>query len=118
MCILYAKPDSLNCTADLADVIKRAETRGVDRQIITGTSLAESRDALRLAREHSLKLTPVSDLHATAGCHPTSTSEIDKHKGGADAYFAELDELITAEKAKGDGRLVAIGEIGLGGRRM
>jgi TatD DNase family protein len=55
------------------------------------------------------------DLHATVGCHPTSTAEIDSHKTGVDGYKRDLEELIDSEIVKGqDSRMVAIGEIGLG----
>jgi TatD DNase family protein len=52
-------------------------------------------------------------MHCTAGCHPTSSAEIDRFPGGADAYFAELEGLITADRAAGK-RIVSIGEVGLG----
>jgi Tat protein secretion system quality control protein TatD with DNase activity len=52
-------------------------------------------------------------LYATAGCHPTSTTEIAKRD--EDEYFRELEGVIRDEIKKGDqSRLVAIGEIGLG----
>jgi TatD DNase family protein len=55
------------------------------------------------------------DLHATVGCHPTSTAEIDSHETGVDGYKRDLEALIDSEVAKGAGsRMVAIGEIGLG----
>lgn len=55
------------------------------------------------------------DLHATVGCHPTSTAEIDSHNTGVDGYKRDLEALIDSEVAKGaESRLVAIGEIGLG----
>jgi hypothetical protein len=58
---------------------------------------------------------PHSGLWSTAGCHPTSTTEIEKHAGGVDAYLSELESVIKEELAAGsDSRLVAIGEIGLG----
>lgn len=55
------------------------------------------------------------DLHSTAGCHPTSTSEIDKHKGGEEGYFAELEALIDEDRKEGGAkRIISIGEVGLG----
>lgn len=55
------------------------------------------------------------DLHATVGCHPTSTTEIDSHPDGVDGYKKAMSELIRNEVKKGsDSRLIAIGEIGLG----
>jgi hypothetical protein len=38
--------------ADLEDVISRAKGKGVERMMITGTSLQETREALVMAREH------------------------------------------------------------------
>ncbi|EKC99897.1 hypothetical protein A1Q2_05862 [Trichosporon asahii var. asahii CBS 8904] len=35
--------------------------------------------------------------YTTAGCHPTSTSEIDKYPGGADKYFADLEAFIESD---------------------
>lgn len=52
-------------------------------------------------------------LHATAGCHPTSTKEISERS--EDDYFRELEDVIRNQVGKGtQRRLVAIGEIGLG----
>lgn len=56
------------------------------------------------------------DLHSTAGCHPTSTTEIDSFKGGEEAYFSELETLISEDRGEGGSkRIVSIGEVGLGG---
>ncbi|MED5240290.1 MAG: TatD family hydrolase [Pseudomonadota bacterium] len=50
---------------DREAVIARARQAGVDWQLITGTSLDESRAAIALAEQHD-------DLFATAGLHPHS----------------------------------------------
>jgi TatD DNase family protein len=73
--------------------------------IITGGSLHESKEALHLAQKY--------DLYATVGCHPTRSSQFDKYKGGPDAYLKALSDLIQAN-LNGKGRVVAIGECGLG----
>ena len=52
-------------------------------------------------------------MYATVGCHPTRSTEFEKFKAGPDAYLAALDELIS-NNLKGEGRVVAIGECGLG----
>lgn len=59
--------------------------------------------------------TDSEDSYSTAGCHPTSTSEIDKYPGGADKYFADLEALIESDIGpQGTKRIVSVGEIGLG----
>ena len=73
--------------------------------IITGGSLHESREALELAKQY--------DMYATVGCHPTRSGQFDEFKGGPDAYLAELDKVIQ-EHLTGKGRVVAVGECGLG----
>jgi Tat protein secretion system quality control protein TatD with DNase activity len=52
-------------------------------------------------------------LYATLGCHPTRAGQFDKFKGGPSAYLDALDELIE-EHLRGKGRVVAVGECGLG----
>ena len=53
------------------------------------------------------------DLYATIGCHPTRSSDFDKFSGGPAAYLSELDKLIE-QHMEGPGRVVAVGECGLG----
>jgi hypothetical protein len=50
---------------------------------------------------------------ATVGCHPTRSKEFDEYPGGPEAYLQALDSLISAN-LHGKGRVVAIGECGLG----
>ncbi|KAJ2614104.1 hypothetical protein H4S08_001882 [Coemansia sp. RSA 1365] len=87
---------------DLPHILERSRSAGVVGMMVTGGSLAESTEAVRLSREHS-------GLFATAGCHPTRSNEVDHHPGGADAYFAELRQLIDDNRDK----IVAVGECGL-----
>ncbi|KAF8519137.1 Mg-dependent DNase [Hysterangium stoloniferum] len=89
---------------DLAEVMKRSEAAGVKSMIITGGSLHESSEALRLAKQ--LK------VYATVGCHPTRSSDFEKFRAGPDAYLTALDQLIS-QNHKGVGRVVAVGECGL-----
>jgi hypothetical protein len=57
----------------------------------------------------------VADLHSTAGCHPTSTSEIDSYPGGTERYLADLRRLIAEDRGEGGSkRVISVGEIGLG----
>ena len=54
-----------------------------------------------------------TDLYATVGCHPTRSKEFENFDGGAEAYLSALDALIAANLS-GKGRVVAVGECGLG----
>lgn len=105
-------------------MLERSKTAGVQSMIITGTSLAESKQALEMAQRYgasgseSFSMIPAhlppTDLYATVGCHPTSTSEIAK-RANVEDYFHDLESVIQAEANKGpESRAVAIGEIGLG----
>ena len=61
--------------ADREDVLARAVEAGVERCIVTGTSVSVSRAALALARQHP------GTLYATAGVHPHHADELDDAKG-------------------------------------
>lgn len=90
---------------DLDIVLSRASKAGVVAQILTGGNLAESQEALELARQRE-------GFYSTAGCHPTRTSEMEKHADGAEAYLSKIKGLIQADKTKG-GKVVSVGECGL-----
>lgn len=109
---------------DLHDMIKRSVAAGVKSMIITGGSLDESSEALKLAAEHGifgvitcvcafLTNNVLIGLYATAGCHPTRSKEFEKYRGGPAAYLDALDKLVQSH-LEGKGRAVAIGECGLG----
>ncbi|KAK0208175.1 hypothetical protein DFS33DRAFT_1301874 [Desarmillaria ectypa] len=89
---------------DFEAMLERARAAGVRSMIITGGSLHESREALKLAETHG--------LYATVGCHPTRSGEFDKYRGGPEAYLKALDELLE-KRTQGKGRAVAVGECGL-----
>jgi TatD DNase family protein len=80
---------------DLPDVLHRATKAGVHRMVVTGTSVAATRDALVLHAQHPDR------LFATAGLHP-------HHAGDFDA--ATRDAL---RELAGRPGIVAIGECGL-----
>jgi TatD DNase family protein len=93
--------------------------------VITGGSLKESREALALAKKHGQQsycpLYSPSDraslalgLYATVGCHPTRSTQFDQYRGGPEVYLQDLDKLIE-NNLEGKGRVVAVGECGLGG---
>lgn len=86
-------------TDDLDQVLTRASNAGVDAQIITAGSLAEVHDVLRLADTKR-------GLFATAGCHPTRSTELESY--GAPAYMNALKDVILANPC-----IVAVGECGL-----
>ncbi|XP_011628710.1 putative deoxyribonuclease TATDN1 isoform X2 [Amborella trichopoda] len=89
--------------ADIHTVLKRAWTAGVDRIIVTGGSLEESKEALAIAETDGR-------LYCTVGVHPTRCKEFDD---GGDPYqhFHALMEL--AKEGLEKGKVVAIGECGL-----
>ena len=78
-------------------VIARAQHAGIHRQIITGTNLASSQQALQLSLDHGAE----SQLYATAGFHPHSASENDTQS------WVQLSQLWQHKN------VVAIGETGL-----
>jgi len=80
---------------DREDVLARARAAGVVQLVVTGSSVAESRAAARLAAAHP------AALSATAGIHPHHARELDEHS------IPALREL-AREPA-----IVAIGECGL-----
>ncbi|KAJ3129533.1 TatD DNase [Nowakowskiella sp. JEL0407] len=92
---------------DLLHIINRAITKNVDKMIITGGSLSESKAAIALSTSHS-------SLYATVGCHPTRCNEFLENP---DKYFTDLKDLVMGEhgvKAEaGNRKIVAIGECGL-----
>jgi TatD DNase family protein len=81
--------------ADLPEVLRRAHLAGVARMIITGTTVAATREAIALAR------TDPHRLYATAGLHPHHASQFDA------GVREQLRELAA------DPAVVAIGECGL-----
>ncbi|KAG8909748.1 hypothetical protein FRC01_006743 [Tulasnella sp. 417] len=52
-------------------------------------------------------------MFATVGCHPTRSQDFDKFDAGPEAYLRALDNTIAKHKT-GKGRVVAVGECGLG----
>lgn len=81
--------------ADRDAIMERAAAAGVQRMIVTGTTVDASLHALRLARDHPRR------LFATAGVHPHHADEVD------DQAIAALKRLAVE-----DG-VVAVGECGL-----
>ncbi len=81
--------------ADLDAVLERAAAAGVQRMIVTGTSVSESAHARSIAAAHPGR------LHSTAGIHPHHAGDYDAASIPALRAMASLPEV------------VAIGECGL-----
>ena len=80
---------------DRDEVIARAEAAGVDRFIITGTTVTHSARALELAQSQPGK------FFATAGIHPHHAKDFDQHSSAALGTLLKNPEV------------VAVGECGL-----
>ncbi|KAI8459675.1 hypothetical protein BY996DRAFT_6773639 [Phakopsora pachyrhizi] len=93
-------------------VLKRAETFGVFKQILTGDSLSGSNEVIGLSKKYH-------GLYATVGCHPCKAYEfesgpIDRELSiRVDDYFNGLEKLIEDDRSSNSNRVVAIGECGL-----
>jgi TatD DNase family protein len=84
---------------DTEETLDRARQAGVEKLILTGTSIAESRAVLALCHSHSKAFPEM--LYATAGIHPHDTSSFNRESIGL------LRELALQPE------VVAIGEMGL-----
>lgn len=87
---------------DLSAVLNRAWQGGLDKMLLTGGSLSDSRSALTLAQTHE-------KLFSTVGCHPTRCLEFESHEDGPEAYLEGLKTLAKDNPEK----IVAFGEFGL-----
>lgn len=90
---------------DLDQVIDRAKQVGVEKMLVTGSCLEETRCAMKLCRENQ------GMLYCTAGVHPCSSLQFENHEGGPEDYLKQLRE--TAKTGKEEGVVKAFGEIGL-----
>ncbi|XP_059668647.1 uncharacterized protein LOC132313739 [Cornus florida] len=88
---------------DIPAVLSRAWSAGVDRIIVTGGSLEESKEALAIAETDAR-------LFCTVGVHPTRCKEFEEG-GDPEKHFQAL--LSLAKEGIEKGKVVAIGECGL-----
>lgn len=91
--------------ADRAEVIQRAVDAGVTRMLVPGVDIKTSREAIQLAEKYD-------QIYAAVGFHPT---DLDKWNANS---IEDLRKLIlspspTGRGARGEGKIAAIGEIGL-----
>lgn len=88
---------------DYVDVLKRAYDIGVEKIVITGGSLSDSKKALDLIRDDDR-------LFCTVGCHPTRCGEFESTKNITPAeYLQQLQDIAVSNI----GKVVAVGEFGL-----
>ena len=84
---------------DIPETLERARAAGIEKMVLTGTSVKESRHVLALCRDYSVEFPGM--LFATAGIHPHDASGLNSDS------IALLKELAAAPE------VVALGEMGL-----
>ncbi|SAM04075.1 hypothetical protein [Absidia glauca] len=101
---------------DFELVLERAKKAGVEKLIITGTNLADSKEAIEMTKQsgHGKRNWTITGkggfLYSTVGCHPTRCGEFEQHPdGGPQGYLDCLRSLIQNHSSS----VVAIGECGL-----
>lgn len=102
---------------DLCVVLERAWNYGLEKIIITGSSLEDSINALNIAMDNCTTINPSPRLYSTVGCHPTRTSEWHKDtintSNEYDSYLESLRRLLHDNLYGPHPLVVAIGECGL-----
>lgn len=92
---------------NLSQVLQRASKAQVSQIIITGTNLAASREALRLATRFNQEQ-PLVKLYSTVGIHPHDATRHISYN-----YRDQLIEILQANSKKATNPIVALGECGL-----
>ncbi|EGD83670.1 hypothetical protein PTSG_12148 [Salpingoeca rosetta] len=85
--------------SDFAQILQRARDAGVERMMVTGTNLADSKEAVEMAKQNE-------GITCTVGCHPTRCKEF---LDDPEAYYKSLQALIEENRSV----VVAVGETGL-----
>ncbi|XP_077545028.1 deoxyribonuclease TATDN1-like isoform X2 [Haemaphysalis longicornis] len=93
---------------DLDQVLERARANGVEKIVVTGGNLEDSREALQMATDHA------GMLYSTVGVHPTRAGDFEGLNGPPERYLDQLAEVVF----EGAGRVVALGEMGLDYERL
>ncbi|KAK9456470.1 hypothetical protein V1511DRAFT_497657 [Dipodascopsis uninucleata] len=94
---------------DFEDILQRARDQGVQKMLVTGSDLKESKEAIHLAKSN------VGMLFATVGVHPCSSLRFEE-SGDPERYLEEIE--ILAREGKEEGTVMAFGEIGLDYARL
>jgi TatD DNase family protein len=110
----HAHLDDEQFAGDLAAVLDRARAAGLDAIVTVATSLASTRAALTLSRQHSF-------LFPTAGIHPNHAFDVGRrpgtllaatpHRPPAGAAPGDWDEIVSLVEQ--EPRIVGLGETGL-----
>lgn len=94
---------------DLAAVLQRSQSYGIERIMVTVGSLSDSHEAAALIKELEPKFPGM--LTTTIGVHPTRVNEFDAFIDGPEAHLEELRKLGRRHKELS---ITAVGEFGLG----
>jgi len=84
---------------DRPEALQRAQDAGVEKLILTGTSVEESQSVVELCREFAVRFPRM--LYATAGIHPHDAKSFNK------------ESMATLKALAAEQYVVAIGEMGL-----
>lgn len=85
--------------SDYNSVLERAVDAGVEKMIVTGGSLDDSKSAINICQDNK-------NLFCTVGCHPTRCTEFSENPND---YLSGLKKLFEENGSK----IVAVGECGL-----
>jgi TatD DNase family protein len=90
--------------SDWDQILQRSWDNHLEKIVVTAGSLEESREALAIARSHP-------SLYCTVGVHPTRCSEFGTHPSERMRHTQQLLDIIS--DGMSDGKVVALGELGL-----